>query len=344
MVEASAKTKRRYLVLMTVVPTLLALAACAGGEEEEPPPLARPMATVEEPAEIPTEPVVITIGNLTDLTGPGASGLTPVNMALKDLTAHYNEQDLIPGVRFKVIAYDGQWDPARDMPGYEWLREKGADLIITPSTTVPITLKPRVDSDEVVLFALATNKDAFLPPGYVFNLGVDPQYQGYTTLKWIAENDWDYSTKGPAKVGGAGWSQPYSEGFLAAMEEYCLVHPDQFEWEGGYLTNFSFAWGSEVEALRDCDYVYPGMVMMNFVREYRAAGSTEAKFVGSDPQAAFFGQVDDAELWDEIDGMLFLKSSRWWNEECEMVSLAKQLLHAYHPDEMQRSSARVSGT
>jgi len=48
-------------------------------------------------------------------------------MALEDLVAYYNDSDLIPGVRLEVVVYDGQWDPARDIPGYEWLRGRGAD-------------------------------------------------------------------------------------------------------------------------------------------------------------------------------------------------------------------------
>ncbi|NQT72111.1 MAG: hypothetical protein HQ553_04995 [Chloroflexi bacterium] len=45
--------------------------------------------------------------------------------------------------------------------------------------------------------------------------------------------------------------------------------------------------------------------------------------------------IDDAKLWDEIDGVLFLKSSRWWNEEGQIVNLAMQLLHENHQDRAQ---------
>jgi hypothetical protein len=151
-------------------------------------------------------------------------------------------------------------------------------------------------------------------------------------MKWIAENDWDYESKGPAKVGGAAWSEAHSDNVLASMEEYCNAHPDQFEWVGGYLTHFSMNWQAEVEALKDCDYIYPGIVFITFVQQFREAGYTNAKFVGSDTQAAFFNMVDAANLWDEIDGMLFVKFSRWWNEDGEIVDLVKHLLHQNHPD------------
>ncbi|NQT73014.1 MAG: ABC transporter substrate-binding protein [Chloroflexi bacterium] len=314
----------KHLLLILIMISLVVIGCNGDGDTP---------ALSPTPETSPVEDVVITIGNLSDLTGPSANPMEYINMALDDLVEYYNENNLIPGVRLEVVTYDGQMDPARDIPGYEWLIEKGADLIFTPIPATPVTLKSRVDSDKVVLFSMAADKDEILPPGYVFNLGTIPQYDAYTLLKWIAENDWDYKTNGPAKVGGVDWNNAHGGALLSAMEEYCSAHPDQFEWEGGYLTNYSFDWGAEVEALRNCDYVYPGIIMQSFVKQYREAGCTEAKFLGSDTQAAFFVMVDDAQLWDEIDGMFFLKFSRWWNEEGEIVNLAKKLLYENHPDE-----------
>ena len=323
---------RPVIILVGIVLLVFSpIVGCTSSGELSPTPLVRPTATPET-LQTPHE-VVITIGNLTDFTGVSSTAMEYINMALDDLVEYYNENNLIPGVRFKVESYDGQMDPARDIPGYEWLIEKGADFIFAPIPATPTTLKSRVENDKVVMFAMSAGKEGYLPPGYVFNLGIDSQAEGYTMMKWIAENDWDYETKGPAKVGGAAWSESHSDAVLAAMEEYCDAHPDQFEWVGGYLTHFSMNWQAEVEALKDCDYIYPGIVFISFVQQFREAGHTKAKFVGSDTQAAFFNMVDDAELWDEIDGMLFVKFSRWWNEDGEIVDLVKQLLHWNHPDQ-----------
>ncbi|MFC2028047.1 ABC transporter substrate-binding protein [Chloroflexota bacterium] len=292
-----------------------------------------PIETIQQTEE-PAEDVVITIGNLTDLTGPAAATGQTITMALEDVIGYYNEQNLIPGVELDLVTYDGQLDPSKDIPGYEWLLERGADVIFTIQPATPITLKPRVDSDQVILFAASGDLEFISPPGYVFVVATSvPQYEAYTLLNWIAANDWDYAANGPARIGGAGWDWGYSNGVFAAMEEYSNAHPDQFDWAGAHLTPLgTFIWGPEVDALKDCDYVFVPESMTTFVREFRSAGY-EARFLGSDVQASVTGLVDDANLWDEIDGMLFVRGTRWWNEEGELLDLAKQLLYDNHPGE-----------
>ena len=280
----------------------------------------------------PADDVVITIGNFTDVTGVSANAMAVMDMALEDLVRYFNEENLIPGVELEVIMYDEQSDPSRDIPGYEWLKEKGVDLFFTGLGSVAQSLASRLEEDKMVLFTVDANEEELSPPGYIFCLSNLPEETGYTVLNWIAENDWDYQVKGPAKVGGAGWFFPYVESLLGGMEEYCDVHSDQFEWMGEYLNPVgTFTWGPEAEALRNCDYVVPPIAMTNFVKEYRDAGYA-AKLIGTDAQAAFLGIIGDARLWDEIDGMLFLRTPRWWNEEGTMIDLTKKLLYDNNPD------------
>lgn len=98
---------------------------------------------------LPTEPVTIAIGNLTDLTGVSANGMEPINMALGDMVRYYNENNLIPGVELEVETYDGQYNPSNDISGYEWLLERGADIIFTPVPPTPASLRTRVNEDKV---------------------------------------------------------------------------------------------------------------------------------------------------------------------------------------------------
>ncbi|MBM3132975.1 MAG: ABC transporter substrate-binding protein [Chloroflexi bacterium] len=286
----------------------------------------------EKPPE-PTKLRTITIGNLSDLTGPSATAQAVINMSLADLVKHFNEDGLIPGARLAVVTYDGQFDPAKDVAGYEWLRGQGADLIFTAVTGTPVTLKPRADRDKFAVFGVSGGVEELSPPGYVFNLGTIPRHEALSLLKWIAENDWDYKTKGPAKIGLASWNEAYANWWMEAMEDYAKAHPDQFEWVGGYLTPFgTFTWGPQVDKLKNTHYVFPCTIMTSFVREFRQAGG-EAKLIGASTHAAFFGNISDARLWDQINGMLLICSSRWWNEEGTVIDLTKELLYENHPDQ-----------
>lgn len=327
-------------ILLITMMLLTFLLACGDDDEtnEKPvTPASSPISPVEptdQSPDEPTEKVTITFGNLSDLTGPAASVMGPINMAVDDTIRYFNEQKLIPGVTLEVVTYDGQYDPAKGIPGYEWLTERGADVILCDAATGP-PMVSRATEDQIPVFMHNVPEDLLDPPGYVFGTGTSPECLAYTTAAWIVENDWDYVTNGPAKIGAVGWDDGLTRKWIEAMEHYAEVHPDQFEWVGGHITPMAtFSFAPEVEALKDCDYLFPpGTVMFSFAREYRGAGGT-AKFLGGSPQAAFMGMIDDSKLWDEIDGMLFFLETRWWtDEEGEILELTKQFLYENHPDE-----------
>jgi hypothetical protein len=344
-------TKGILIAMALLLLTLLTLVACSDNGKTEAPtptetPTAIPIATPTEtptPTQEPVEDIVITIGNLTDMTGPAAFIMQTMNMVLDDLVEYFNEENLIPGVELEVVSYDTQYDPAKAIPGYEWAMERGADLIFAIATPAVATLKSRATDDEVVLFGPTGAKEDLTPPGYVFSLGSMPQCDGYTLAKWIAENDPDFPKDRPAKIGGASWADGYSEILFGAMEEYAETHPDQYEWVGGHVTPLgTFSWGPEVEALKGADYMYTNTVMTNFAREYRAAGYT-GKFIGAVAHTAMLGQIYDAHLWDEIDGTLILNTSRWWNDEGTFVDLSKDLLYKNHSGEAENIIRGGSG-
>ena len=239
-------------------------------------------------------------------------------------------------MKLKIETYDEQFDPAKDIPGYEWLKGNGADFIWTPVPPAVDTLQPTLNRDKFLMFAATAN----LPPeelagGYVFSLGITPEYEALTMMKWIAENDWDYETNGPAKIGGASWTDGYSDVWLSSAEAYAKAHPDQFEWAGAYLAPLgTFIWDTEIAALLDVDYAYIPTPPAVFVREYRKIGGA-AKLLGSDVQAAFVGLIHRGDLWDEFDEMLFVRSSRWYNEQGPIVDLYNAALDAKGPEKAQ---------
>lgn len=305
---------------------------CGGGEKKaETDVLSRPLASPgENSAVAPHGEVTLIIGNLTDETGVASTAMEVINMALEDVVKYYNDNALIPGVKLRVISYDTQYDPAKAIPGYEWLVEKGADVIWTSVTLAVSPLKGRVNNDRMPLFTAAASMEDLTPPGYVFSLGTLPQYEAYTLLDWIAQNDWDYRTKGPARIGGAAWTEAYSNAWFEAAQKYAKVHPDQFRWVTGYLTNFNFRWDSEVQGLKDCDYIYVPAPPNIFIREFREI-TDKGTFLGTDVHAAFTGMFDSADLWDEADGMLFIRLSQWWNEEGTIIDLTRKLVQENHP-------------
>ncbi len=299
-------------------------------------------ACASDDNESDSETVDIIIGNLTDQTGASATAMNVIDKALNDAVEYYNEQGLVPdGARLKVISYDTQYEPSKDVSGYALLKNKGADLIMANVPHSPINLRYRVDEDQMVLFTSAANRDTVYPPGYVFVPTTLPEDNAYTLLKWIVENDPNFPTERQAKIGAAGWNTPYNTSLHDAMEEYALAHSDKYEWVGSYTIDIGFNWITEVEELKDCDYVMLPVLAVNFVKQYREAGYA-ATFLGTGAQAAFQGLITDARLWDEIDGSYFILPSGWWNDDNEIINLTKELLYQKHPnsaDDIMRKGA-----
>ncbi|MFO8102360.1 MAG: ABC transporter substrate-binding protein [Dehalococcoidia bacterium] len=270
--------------------------------------------------------VTITIGNLTDQTGVAAEAMYYVGLALNDIAEYYNQNNLIPGVKLKVIDYDEQYDASKDIPGYLKLKQDGADLIWTPVPQAVPVLKPYADRDKYVVFTASANmEESELNGGYVFSLGITPENEGYSFLSWLAENDEDFPIDRPARIGAAAWDDGYSNLLYGAAEEYARAHPEQFEWDQTFLTNFNFDWTTQAEELKDCDYVFIPTPPQIFMEDFRSAGGT-AKFIGTDLPLAFLRFFDKADLWEQADGSLFIRSSRWYNETGEMIDVTNQLL------------------
>lgn len=334
--------RSQIIILSLVLLLLLSLITCIGDDDNDSQPLAVPSEEIDGIV-TPKEKTIITIGNYTDITGPSANASAIINMALEDMVQYYNEGDLIPGVKFEVIDYDSQVDPANDIPGYEWLKEHGADVLFTYLPSAPITLKSRVEEDKMVLFSLVPDREAMTPPGYVFAPGAAlVEHHIYALLKWLAENDPDFPNGRPARIGGAGWATGYMDAAFEGVKEYAQAHPEQYDWVGGYITGVNFTWQMEVEALKDCDYLIPPMIMNQFAELYRSSGYT-GKFIGTSLHTAFLSTIDKSDTWEEIDGMQIIMCDSWWNEECQTVNLAKKLLQSYHPEQLEEMMRTSNG-
>jgi len=331
--------KLNKLVIICLAILLLTLPLLAACDDDE---TAEPTAPVTEPV----EDVKITIGNISDMTGPAANSLIMVNSGMDDLVRYFNEENLIPGVELDIKHYDGQYNPANDKPGYEWLKEKGADLIFAGLPNTPVTLKPFLEDDQMMCFSLTASEAVIDPPGWVFAMSAPTGAYAKTQLKWIAENDWDWEANGPAEVGGAGWVGPYWQELAAGAEQYCEEHPEQFTWIGAQLNQYQQIWDTEIQALKDADYVFPpGAGMISFIPAFRKSGAT-AKFICGEAHAPFFNYAAQAAGWDALDGSLFVLPNRWWNEDAQIPNLANDFIEAYHPgkaEEFQGSGSSYLG-
>ncbi|GAI87534.1 unnamed protein product, partial [marine sediment metagenome] len=277
--------------------------------------------------------VTITIGEITDLTGPASPAIVPLHWALADMVSHYNEKGLIPGVKFKVVSWDNKYDPSRDPLGYDWVRDRGAKLIICVIPQTAVILKSFADRDKFAIAALSTNQEMLDPPGWVFAFSNSHYSLMKTFLKWVAEEDWDYTAEGRVpKIGLTGWSEPAILQDHKALTEYAQDHPEQFEYVGDFIAPFGqIGWSGEVENLKDCDYIEAkGFPMGPFMKEFQMRGYS-AKFFDIGTASSYRGFLVDQLGYEALDGTLTPNMSLMWNEESEIVDLAKELLYKYHP-------------
>jgi len=279
--------------------------------------------------------VTIRIGYITDVTGPGSPVLIHFTYILEDLVRYYNEENLIPGAKIKIVTYDTKADAGRDIPGYDWVRDRGAQVLIVCLAVTAETVKSFAERDKIPVAVMPSTKALIEPPGWAFCFSYPASYAVESLLKWISEERWDWETKGPAKIGCVSWSESYSVDVEEGMQEYCQAHPDKFDYVAGLLPpRGTMTWVGEVEKLKRCDYVaVPNIPIAagTFVREFRAGGNN-AVFIGPDAVTASRDYLVKMCGWEAIDGMLTTNFTRTWSEPSPLVDLAKDLLYEYHPE------------
>jgi hypothetical protein len=301
--------KRAICCLLVLLPLAALLSGCGGSSGQG---------------------VVITIGELTDLTGPASPAIIPLHWALQDMIRYYNEEGLIPGVRFRMVSWDTRYDTSRDVPGYDWARGKGAKLIVAVPPPTPVTLKSFADRDKFPICSLSTTEAMMDPPGWVFCFSNSHYRMMKTFLKWIHDVDWDYS-QGIPKIGLAGWDEAAIHDDDRALKEYASAHPDQIEYVGARIVPFGqIGWSGQVEALKNCDYIEAkGFPMGTFIKEFQNRGY-HSRFFDVGTASSYRGFLVDQLGWEALDGVLTPNMSLMWNEPVPVVDFAKTLLYRYH--------------
>lgn len=321
-------------ISLSIIPLL---GACGGGDDGG-------TASPTKTGPSPTARAVITIGNHTDLTGYAAVAMEMVNAGFEDTVRYYNENNLIEGVQVKVLNYDGQLDPAKDRPGWEWLKEKGSQTIVAWFPSIGITLQPLAEKDRIPLFIANAPSELIQTPGYLFL--TSPRFEDaiWTLLEWVMANDWDYSSKGPARIGMAADQGGNPTVISSVFEKYARMYPERINWVGAQVVpTGTYNWQTAVEALKDCDYIYPPNIVPLFLKDYVFAGYSKARFIGIDSHMTWFSILEDMGLWPKINGMLFLTQSEWWGEDAEYQNLVAELITRYRSGSLKEIEKNPKG-
>lgn len=280
--------------------------------------------------------VVLTIGEVSDFTGPASPAANITHKATVDAVRYFNEKGLIPGVRIKLVSWDTQWNPARNLPGYEWVRGRGADMIYTLIPGFAETMKAFAARDKIPILVSGTTIPMVEPPGWVFCFTPTYAQDTKTVLKWLSDEHWDYS-QGIPKIGMAAWQEPTALDMKKALSEYCQDHPEQFDYVGTFLAPMGvMTWSAQVEKLKGCDYVFgPWGAEFHFMQQFHERGYT-ATFVGPNMPAAFQRLLVDCFGWEPpLDGMISTAVHPWWGEAYTMIELAEETLHEYRSGEVE---------
>jgi len=278
--------------------------------------------------------VTVVIGSILDMTGPASPALRNSYYAMSDLVRYYNDEELIPGVNLKLVNFDQMWNPSRDLPGYEWCKQQGAHAIYALADSTAITVKPFLQQDNIAVYTGAVTNAVLDPPGWVFAMGAPYPQVEWLLLKWISDVDWDWQTKGPAKVGYIASKNEISQTQERAVREYCEAHPDQFTYIDGFLVPLGTQiFTGEIQVLKDCDYINVYALEAGpFIRDFHKSGY-ETQFFTDAVVPAYKGYFIDLIGWDNLDGLINTLPHRWWNEQYPIIELAKEVCYKYHGNE-----------
>ena len=276
--------------------------------------------------------VTIHIGQLTDFTGATSPALKYITYITQDMIRYYNDENLIPGVKLQLDAYDTKFDPARYSLGYDWCKQKGAEVVITIIADAPLMLKPFAARDKVVIAAMAGTPELFDPPGWVFGFSNANEDSGKILLHWIRQNDW--KGEGTPKIGIVGWDDTQSMTVGRVLGAY-LDETGEYDYVGRITTPVGTStFTSEAKRLKDkgCDYVatVSGVMQAAILRDLRATGSQATCLDLTGSMGSFQRMYVQMVGWDLLDGWYSTSNSYSWRDSSPIVQLATTLVHRYH--------------
>lgn len=319
------KQKILFLFAMSILLITMPLLAACGDDET-----AEPTVPVTEPA----EKVEIVIGHLSDFSGRASAAMNPMRIGIRDYVTYINEDDPIPGVTLRVEEYDNQYDPARDVDGYEWLKEKDAQVILAPITSTAETLKIFAEEDKIPVMVVSPSKAVLMdPPGWVFSALPPNNMLTMTMMEWISTQP-GYDT-GTVKVASVAWNMPAHTERVDGVEAFCdsnprfehisvIAPPGTVEWIGEILTVEDF----EPDLIHNAATYSAGAT---FLEQFRARGNNQ-KTIAADQIWAFQSILEDAVGKEGLDGSWAVGAVGLWGDTAPLWQQSEAMLYENNPD------------
>jgi branched-chain amino acid transport system substrate-binding protein len=204
------------LLLLAVITGLIASLACA-------PAATTPAATTPAAA----ENVVITIGDLPNLTGAYAATQSCYVESNGGAVKLANEKNYIPGVTLKYEWVDAATDPAKAMTAYKKLLASTPrpSVIIDHSTAIGVALKQTAAADKMPIVEGGVSNEMLIPPGWVFYYGSPYTCEVGAYVNWY-KSQWKES-RAP-RFAALTWDIPYGRAWISD-ESMAYIKAQGFE-------------------------------------------------------------------------------------------------------------------
>ncbi len=158
-----------------------------------------------EPA---AKPVTMTMGLISDLTGPTASGSMGDNWGIEDYFKWANETGYVPGVKFETVFYDNRFDVGRSINGYELMKTRKVQAVWIQMTGAAYALVPKAAGDKIVVFVPGPPK-VLSPTSWAFSAEASYADGAGAAFEWMIE-DWKKQGKpGKPKMASLNWDADY---------------------------------------------------------------------------------------------------------------------------------------
>ncbi len=275
---------------------------------------------------------VVKVGFLNNLTGASATSNEGFLAGQEVYYRYANDENLIPGVKIELVPYDVRYDSAREILGYQKLKQEGVVAIQSASGSALDKIRTLADQDQIPIISNSVTKLQVIPPGYILAIIAPFEWCGEVALQYIHEN-WDYQGKGRnPRVAGIGWNMAYgmgqSTGGAAWASEY------EVDWLGTEVLPVG-TMDCSVNARRiadlGADYCFANLLAgpcASFLKELyvRAPGQVTC-FIGAASFAEYFTACGEA-----MEGHIFTTVGNTFEQHGTAIDELRTLMDRYYPD------------